>query len=151
MKCPFCNAEFNHIRVIDTRAVGDIVRRRRKCEQCQQRFTTHERAVDTGLLVTKRDGRQEEFNRKKLIQSIQVACAKRPIAKETITRLATEIEESLDKLDKDEITSSYIGQMVLARLKILDKVVYVRFASVYGKFDDVESIAKEIEEIKSEE
>ncbi len=150
MKCPFCNAEFKYIRVLDTREVDEVVRRRRKCEQCQQRFTTYERVVEIELLVTKKGSKnREEFNKKKLIKSIQVACAKRPISHELIEQIATEIESTLNELTMNEVTSSRIGEMVLERLKAIDEVAYLRFASVYSQFENVDRIAKEIEQLQA--
>lgn len=146
MKCPYC-AESDS-RVIDTREVGDAIRRRRECLSCGQRFTTYERAASVSLMVVKRDGRREEFDREKLLEGILKACAKRPIAAEVVEGLAGEVEAELYKLGWAEVDSRLIGEMVMERLRKLDDVAYVRFASVYRRFADVESLAEEIEGLR---
>jgi len=145
MKCPYC-AESDS-RVIDTREVGDAIRRRRECLNCGQRFTTYERVASVSLMVVKRDGRREGFDRGKLLEGIRKACAKRPIPAEVIEGLAGEVEAELYKLGRAEVDSRLIGEMVMERLRELDDVAYVRFASVYRRFADVESLAEEIEEL----
>ncbi|MFQ5815559.1 MAG: transcriptional regulator NrdR [Candidatus Hydrothermarchaeaceae archaeon] len=145
MKCPYC-AEGDS-RVIDTREVSDAVRRRRECLSCGQRFTTYERVASVSLMVVKRDGRREEFDRGKLLEGIRKACAKRPIPAEVVEGLAGEVEAELYKLGRAEVDSRLIGEMVMERLRELDDVAYVRFASVYRRFADVESLAEEIEEL----
>ncbi len=145
MKCPYC-AESDS-RVIDTREVGDAIRRRRECLHCGRRFTTYERVASVSLMVVKRDGRREGFDRGKLLEGIRKACAKRPIPAEVIEGLAGEVEAELYKLGRAEVDSRLIGEMVMERLRELDDVAYVRFASVYRRFADVESLAEEIEEL----
>lgn len=146
MKCPYCDRK--DTRVIDTREVGEGVRRRRECKSCQQRFTTYERVAKTSLLVVKRDGRREPFDSDKLLKGILRACAKRPIPTETIEQMVKEIERELYELGRAEVESERIGKMVMTRLRELDDVAYVRFASVYRRFRDVDTLAEEIEEFK---
>ncbi len=146
MKCPYCDRK--DTRVIDTREVGEGVRRRRECKSCQQRFTTYERVAKTSLLVVKRDGRREPFDSDKLLRGILRACAKRPIPTETIEQMVKEIERELYELGRAEVESERIGKMVMTRLRELDDVAYVRFASVYRRFQDVDTLAEEIEEFR---
>lgn len=145
MKCPYC-AESDS-RVIDTRGVSDAIRRRRECLSCGQRFTTYERAASVSLMVVKRDGRREGFDRGKLLEGIRKACANLPIPAEVVEGLAGEVEAELYKLGRAEVDSLLIGEMVMERLRELDDVAYVRFASVYRRFADVETLAEEIEEL----
>ena len=147
MKCPYCGHPDS--RVVDSRAPEDTVRRRRECPACGQRFTTYERVQSTALLVVKRDGRREEFNREKVKAGILKACAKRPVSVEAIERIVGEIERELARLGRAEVPSSIIGQMVMDRLRFLDHVAYVRFASVYRNFQDLESFKKEVETLLS--
>ena len=138
MKCPFCGASGS--RVIDTRGVKDGIRRRRECQVCGRRFTTYERVAPPRLMVVKADGRREEFQREKLLAGVLKACAKRPIPTEVI-------EGELYRRGEREVDSRIIGEMVMERLRELDDVAYVRFASVYRRFADVESLAEEIEKL----
>ncbi|GAB4426845.1 MAG: transcriptional regulator NrdR [Anaerolineae bacterium] len=149
MKCPFCNATSQHILVIDTREVTDGIRRRRKCEQCGQRFTTYERIATMNMLVIKRDGRREEFDKEKLVKSMHVACSKRPVSSYAIDKAAQEIEAQLYALGKSEIDSLRIGEMVMDQLQDIDDVAYVRFASVYRRFQDIDSITEEIQHLQA--
>jgi len=146
MKCPYCGKK--RTRVIDTRQVGEGIRRRRECRSCQQRFTTYERVAKTSLLVAKRDERREPFDSEKLLNGILRACAKRPIATETLEQMVKDVEKELYELGRAEVESEVIGMMVMNRLKELDDVAYVRFASVYRRFQDVDSLVEEIEEFK---
>ncbi|MBI1800734.1 MAG: transcriptional repressor NrdR [Chloroflexi bacterium] len=146
MKCPYCSAADS--KVIDTREVGSGIRRRRECLHCRQRFTTYERVASIHIMVLKNDGRREEFSHDKLFKSIQVACVKRPISMEQIEQTVNEIEAALFGLGSAEITSAVIGQKVIERLREMDDVAYVRFASVYRKFADVDSLAEEIRVLK---
>ncbi|MSP14687.1 MAG: transcriptional repressor NrdR [Chloroflexi bacterium] len=146
MRCPFCSHD--DTKVIDTRQIGDGIRRRRECLQCEQRFTTYERMAPVSLMVQKSDGRREEFNRDKLLRGLRVACAKRPISTETIENLVSDIETSLFGLGQSEISSQQIGELVMARLRDLDDVAYVRFASVYRRFTDLDSLISEVEALK---
>ena len=145
MKCPFCGASSHHIRVIDTREVVDGIRRRRECEQCNQRFTTYERIASMNLLVIKRDGRREEFDKEKLVKSMRISCSTRPVSSAAIEDAAREIK--LYALGKSEIDSLRIGEMVMDHLQDIDEVAYVRFASVYRRFRDVDSMAEEIQQL----
>jgi transcriptional repressor NrdR len=147
MKCPFCGATSNHIRVIDTREVTDGIRRRRECDQCGQRFTTYERVASMNLLVVKSDGRREEFDRDKLVRSLRIACTKRPVSSATIEQAAQKIEAALYAMGKMEVDSKRVGELVMEQLRDIDDVAYVRFASVYRSFQDVDSMAEEIEQL----
>ncbi|MFQ6058909.1 MAG: transcriptional regulator NrdR, partial [Anaerolineae bacterium] len=146
MKCPYCIKGGS--RVIDTRQVGDGIRRRRECQACGRRFTTYERVASVNLLVVKRDGRREEFDREKLMAGLHKACAKRPISAETLEQVVSQIEGELYSLGRAEVESRVIGEKVMERLRALDDVAYVRFASVYRRFHDVDSLAAEIQALK---
>jgi len=146
MRCPYCQE--GDSRVIDTRGVGNAIRRRRECPQCGQRFTTYERPAPVSLLVVKRDGRREPFDREKLYRGIYKACAKRPVSEDTMDGLVGRIENDLFALGKAEVESKAIGEMVMDRLRGMDDVAYVRFASVYRRFKDIEGLAEEIDEFK---
>jgi transcriptional repressor NrdR len=145
MKCPFCGNEED--KVIDSRTSqeGRSVRRRRECEKCGKRFTTYEYVENVSLNVVKNDGRREDFDRQKLQRGIELACNKRPISLKKITSLVDEIEEELQGLSKKEITSKEIGELVMKKLKDLDEVAYVRFASVYHKFKDINEFLAELQ------
>lgn len=145
MKCPFCGAAES--RVLDTRDVGSGIRRRRECEQCKQRFTTYEQVAKINLLIIKRDGRREPFDRQKLLEGVWRACAKRPIASEAIENLVNDIESKLYALGQAEVPSRVVGEMVMERLKNLDGVAYVRFASVYRSFADLETLKREVDQM----
>ena len=146
MQCPYCAREQN--KVIDTRESDETIRRRRQCLNCGKRFTTYERIAQTGLMVIKQDSRREAFDRQKLMSGVVKACAKRPVPMEAIEALIDEIEMELHALGKSEVDSQKIGQMVMARLRKLDDVAYVRFASVYRRFADLDSLALEIQRLK---
>jgi transcriptional repressor NrdR len=143
MPCPFCGA--GDSRVIDTRQVGDGIRRRRECQRCHQRFTTYEYAAKMNLLVVKRDGRREEYDRGKLYEGVRKACAKRPISTESMSRLVDQVESQLYSLGQSELSSRAIGEMVMQKLKELDAVAYVRFASVYRSFADLDDLKREVD------
>ena len=143
MLCPFCDHDDS--KVIDSRDARDGVRRRRECLRCSLRFTTYERVQTRALLVIKRDGRREAFDRDKLWESLTKACAKRPLPVGSIERVVGEIEAELSDVGRAEIASEAIGEMVMERLKELDKVAYIRFASVYRDFRDIESFKEEID------
>ncbi len=145
MKCPYCQGSSH---VVDTREVSSAIRRRRECNDCHQRFTTYERISATNLQVIKSDGRRQDFNRDKLISSMQLACAKRPVSTDTLEAIAGDIESQLYRLGKTEVPSEVIGEMIMARLKQLDDVAYVRFASVYRRFADLEMLAEEIDQLR---
>lgn len=146
MQCPYCAKEQN--KVIDTRESDETIRRRRQCLSCGKRFTTYERIAQTGLMVIKQDSRREAFDRQKLMSGVVKACAKRPVPMEAIEALVDEIEMELHSLGKSEVDSQRIGQMVMERLRVLDDVAYVRFASVYRRFADLDSLAIEIQRLK---
>lgn len=146
MRCPYCSKDQN--KVIDTRESNETIRRRRECLVCGRRFTTYERIAQAGLMVIKQDGRRETFDRQKLMAGIVKACAKRPVSMEQIEATVDEIEQGLHLLGKAEIDSQKIGQMVMERLRALDDVAFVRFASVYRRFADLDSLAVEIQRLK---
>lgn len=150
MKCPYC--ECQDTRVIDSRESSgmDEVRRRRQCVACQKRFTTYERWERPELRVRKRDGRIEDYDRDKLEMGILRACEKRPVARDTITRVLDSIEENLRQLDEVEVPSTEIGSLVLENLKQLDEVAYLRFASVYKEFTDASHFEKELRTLRQD-
>ena len=147
MVCPYCGHPDS--RVVDTRTTGDGIRRRRECLSCKKRFTTYEQ-ISEALLIVKRDGRREPFDRHKLTQGIRIACAKRPIAMADIERVVNQIEEHLFGLGKAEVRSEVIGEMILEKLKELDPLAYIRYAIVYLEMEDVESLQKELDRLRSE-
>ncbi len=144
MKCPFCG----HIedKVIDSRLSkdGDVIRRRRECLKCEGRFTSYERIEEVLPLVIKKDGGREPFDRQKILHGLEKACEKRPVGVETREALVTKIEKKLQELGEKEIPSSWIGEEVMAGLKGVDEVGYVRFASVYRQFKDIKEFMEEI-------
>ena len=145
MKCPFCKASDS--RVVDTRQVEGGVRRRRECITCHERFTTYEQIAGSTPLVIKSDGRREEFDRQKLLSGVRKSCAKRPIASEDIENLISGVEDCLLNSGRTEVSSKEIGQMTLEKLRDLDEVAYIRFASVYLAFADLESMKQEVERL----
>ncbi len=147
MKCPFCKE--NNDRVIDSREINDgkVIRRRRECLNCKKRFTTYERVEDTPIRVIKRDGRIESFSREKLLNGILKACEKRPVKIEEVENIIDNIISTIHQKGEREIPVTEIGEMVMERLKQLDSVAYVRFASVYRDFKDVEEFLKEINQL----
>ena len=148
MKCPFCGAE--ETKVTDSRDSSEAfeIRRRRECEKCQKRFTTYERIESHPLVVIKKDGRRESFLREKLMNGIVKSCQKRDVSMEKMEEAGSEIEAVLRGEDKYEIPSTLIGELVAKKLKKLDKVAYIRFASIYKDFEDVTDFEKEIKSIK---
>ncbi len=146
MKCPFCAS--TNSRVIDTRSAEGGIRRRRECEDCGRRFTTYERVAPLRLMVIKQDGRRQPFDRDKIVNGVQIACAKRPIATEAIEELVSGIESELYHRGSREVTSREIGEMVMQNLRRLDEVAYIRFATIYRHFADVEDLADEIESLQ---
>ncbi len=148
MKCPFCN--YSETGVIESRSMENeqVIRRRRYCKKCKKRFTTHERIEIIPLVVIKKDERREIFNREKIVKGILRACEKRPISLVQINQIAEDIEEKLKQESGNEIKTQVIGRLVMNRLKDLDEVAYVRFASVYRHFQDVGGFLKEIDRIK---
>ena len=148
MRCPFCsNAD---TQVVETRVAedGDFIRRRRQCASCEKRFTTYERPDVTFPAVVKKDGRRIDYERAKLLASLNLALRKRPVSTEQIDGAVERIEEKLLNLGLREIASSRIGELVMRELKKLDKVAYVRFASVYRSFEDVDEFKTVVDEIR---
>ena len=145
MNCPFCG--YSDSKVIDSRDVNDGVRRRRQCLQCDLRFTTYERLERSSLFVIKKDGRREDFKRDKLLLGIQVALQKRPVPVGTPDTLTDDIETELYQLGKAEIPSRTIGDVVMAKLKKLDHIAYIRFASVYRDFEDITMLKEEVDSL----
>lgn len=143
MRCPYCF--YSDTSVLDSRDNDDLssIRRRRECLQCSKRFTTYERVETVPLLIVKKDGRREAFDRNKLTSGILKACEKRPVSLGDIKKAVDEIEAEIRRQDSIEVQSAKMGEMVMGKIKKLDKVAYVRFASVYKAFEDVESFAKE--------
>ena len=148
MKCPYCN--FEETQVIDTRETENLeaTRRRRECMKCNKRFTTYERVEEADIIVVKKDGRRERFQRQKVLNGVVEACEKRSIPLEKIEKLVDEVESDLRKRDSVEVESKVIGETVMRKLKTLDKVAYIRFASVYREFEDLDSFAEEVERLQ---
>ena len=146
MRCPNCGAPDS--RVTDSRDTGEEIRRRRECAQCGVRFTTYERIQHAVLMVAKRDGRREEFNREKLLRSIRLASIKRPLPTGALDKVVEEIESDLQRLGRAEVPASLIGDAALHRLRDLDPVAYVRYASVYRDFDTLDGFIEEIQEYR---
>lgn len=148
MKCPFCLHQDS--KVVDSRETTDLesTRRRRECLDCGKRFTTYERLETVELAVVKKDGRREAFSKEKLTRGLLKACEKRPISREKIDASVAEIEASLRKSDRQEVSSRKVGELVMEQLKKLDHVAYVRFASVYRSFRDIAQFEKEIKLLK---
>lgn len=144
MKCPYCHS--TNTRVIDSRATEDdtAIRRRRMCEDCKKRFSTYERYEDNTIMVVKKDETRESFNPAKIISGVVKSCQKRPVSMEQIEQVAKNIEVKINNEGNKEVTSNYIGELVMDELKKLDPVAYVRFASVYREFKDVDSFYEEI-------
>lgn len=148
MRCPFCG--FSENRVVDSRLSREqtVIRRRRACDRCSRRFTTYERVEELTPMVVKKDGRREQFDRQKLVAGITRACEKRQIAATTMDLLADDVERALTEGGEKEVESRDIGDMVMGRLREMDPVAYVRFASVYRSFRDVEEFMEEIRRIE---
>jgi transcriptional repressor NrdR len=147
MKCPFCeNAD---TKVIDSRPTeeGQAVRRRRECDKCNKRFTTYEKIEQMLLMVVKKDGRRETFDRDKILGGIVKACEKRPVPMAEIEKVVEEIERGLNNMMEKEIESNFIGELIMEHLKKTDEVAYVRFASVYRQFTDANTFVAEIEKL----
>ncbi len=150
MKCPFCGATDS--KVVDSRHTDEnnSIRRRRECEVCNRRFTTYEKIEEINVIVEKKDKTREYFDRDKIMKGIVRSCEKRPISFEQMERAVNDIEREILNSFRKEITSDEIGEMVMNRLKDLDDVAYVRFASVYREFKDLNSFRKELEKIQKE-
>lgn len=147
MNCPFCR--FNDTRVVDTRLgkTGNNVRRRRECHSCERRFTTYERVEEILPWVTKKDGRRESFDRAKIISGMQRACEKRPVSIEQIETLVDDLERKFQECGDKEISASLIGEAVMDTLQAVDEVAYVRFASVYRQFKDINEFMSELNDL----
>ena len=147
MKCPNCSNVEN--KVVDSRLnkLGDMTRRRRVCLNCDERFTTYERIEKTPLVVVKKDGRREDFDRGKILEGVRIACQKRKISLETLEQLVNRIEKYFQDLEQKEVSSMSVGEQVVKELYSLDDVAYVRFASVYRDFKDVNQFMNELKHI----
>ena len=147
MRCPFC--EELDTKVIDSRPTedGHAIRRRRECPRCEKRFTTYEKVEEILFMVVKQDGRREAFDRNKILNGIMRACEKRPISMAQMEAVVDDIERSLNNMMEKEVSSAFIGEVVMSKLKELDEVAYVRFASVYRDFKDVSTFVAEIEKL----
>ena len=147
MRCPYC--ENPDTKVIDSRPTeeGHAIRRRRGCESCGKRFTTYEKVEESIIMIIKKDGRREAFDRGKVMNGIVKACEKRPVSIAEIERIVDEIERGLNNMMEKEIDSTFIGELIMDQLKKVDEVAYVRFASVYRQFTDVNTFIKEIEKL----
>ena len=147
MKCPFCDNP--DTKVIDSRPTeeGHAIRRRRGCDRCSKRFTTYEKVEETILMVVKKDGKREAFDRNKLLRGITRACEKRPVPVSEIEKLVQHVETSVCRQMEQEITSEQIGLLIMEGLKSLDEVAYIRFASVYRQFKDVQSFMEELQQL----
>ena len=147
MTCPFC--QHREDKVIDSRESkeGDVIRRRRECLKCERRFTTYERSDDIPFMVVKRDGRREKFERQKVLEGLLRACQKRPVGVAKLAEVVDAVESRLAENADREISTTEIGELVMDRLKGLDKIAYVRFASVYRDFQDVEAFLTELKDL----
>ncbi len=149
MRCPFCGNSED--RVVDSRESreGEVIRRRRECVRCARRFTSYEKIEHLPFQVVKRDQRREQYDRGKLMQGLQIACRKRPVPQAELERVADAIEAAMHDSGEREISSQQLGRMVMDRLRDLDEVAYIRFASVYREFMDLQQVKKEIEQVLS--
>jgi transcriptional repressor NrdR len=150
MRCPFCG--HGEDRVVDSRELGDgsQVRRRRECLSCAKRYTTYERVEEVPALVVKRDGQREPYDRTKVLAGLVRACEKRPVTSRQLETMADAVEAAINRKDEREIGSEEIGQILMGRLRALDQVAYVRFASVYRRFEDIEQFLLELERLRKE-
>lgn len=150
MKCPYCN--FEESKVVDSRPTdeGYVIRRRRECISCKKRFTTYEKIEETPLIVVKKEGTRETYNRSKLMNGIIRACEKRPVSVEQIDEVIDSIERVLHNSMEKEISTKYIGELLMEKLKELDEVAYVRFASVYRQFKDINTFVDELTKMLNE-
>jgi transcriptional repressor NrdR len=148
VRCPFCATDDD--KVIETRVSkdGSEIRRRRECDKCVRRFTTYERIEESMPMVIKNDGRREPFDRNKIARGIHAATAKRPVSEDQVKQLALDVEKEIGELAVSEIASRGVGERVLVRLRALDEVAYVRFASIYRDFRDLEGFAKELDAMR---
>jgi len=151
MKCPYCGHEED--KVVDSRSSqeGDAIRRRRECLKCQRRYTTYEHIEGVSLMVVKKDGRRESFDRKKVLSGLVKSCEKRPISVEKLEETVDDIERTLQRNFDKEVESVEVGELIMQRLGKLDQAAYVRFASVYREFKDVNQFMKELKQILAKE
>ena len=149
MKCPFCS--FEESKVVDSRSTDDntTIRRRRECLSCGKRYTTYEKIEDIPVQVVKKDSTRESFNKDKIVNGLIVACQKRPISRKQIQKIADEIEKEISNKMLSEVQSEHIGEMVMKKLKLIDEISYVRFASVYRQFKDIDTFLEEMENLKT--
>jgi transcriptional repressor NrdR len=148
MKCPYCNHEETQVK--DTRDTENLeaTRRRRECMKCEKRFTTYERVEEADIIIVKKGGRRERFQRQKVLNGIIEACEKRQIPLEKIEKVVDDVESDLRKRDSVEVESKIVGEIVMRKLKSLDKVAYIRFASVYREFEDLDRFTEELEKLQ---
>lgn len=149
MRCPFCN--YANTKVIDSRPAEEVnsIRRRRVCEDCGKRFTTYEKIETLPIMIIKKDRTREAYNRSKIEKGIMRACHKRPISSEQMAEAIDYVENSIFSLEKSEVESSYVGELIMEKLKALDEVAYVRFASVYREFKDADTFMEELKSMFS--
>lgn len=147
MRCPYC--QHQETDVLDTRKLneGEIIRRRRKCRTCGRRFTTYERVESVSLTVVKKDGKREPYDREKLMRGVRTACYRRPVAVRQMEQLVNDVESALMATDEQEVSSQLIGDEVMRRLRELDEVAYIRFASVYRSFADIGKLREAVDEL----
>jgi transcriptional repressor NrdR len=146
MRCPYCSDR--NSKVTDSRVNDAGIRRRRECLNCQRRFTTHERVQSVPLMVSKRDGRREEFSREKMISGLRKACAKRPVTAKEIEVLVDEVEAEFQQNGSGEVSSDLLGTAIMDRLRDIDRVAYIRFASVHRNFEEIESFEKAVNDLR---
>ncbi|MCS6889779.1 transcriptional regulator NrdR [Chloroflexus sp.] len=151
MRCPFCHLPETD--VIDTRKLydGEVIRRRRKCRACNRRFTTYERIESVSLMVVKKDGTREPYDREKIARGVRTACYRRPVSADAIEQLVNDVEATVMATDEQEISSQAIGDAVMRRLRDLDEVAYIRFASVYRAFADIGKLREAVDELLERE
>lgn len=150
MKCPFCS--FADSKVVDSRSSGDssAIRRRRECLSCHERFTTYERIEEFHPMIVKKDGRRESFDRNKIVEGIVKACEKRPVSMDEVEAFVTNIEKEIQDRGERELESRFLGERVMSQLRVWDDVAYVRFASVYKQFKDLNEFMDQLQELLSE-
>ncbi len=151
MRCPFC--QHQETDVIDTRKLnsGESIRRRRKCSACGRRFTTYERVESVSLTVVKKNGEREPYDREKLMRGVRTACYRRPVPAQQLDQLANDVEATVMTRDEQEVPSTMIGDLVMARLREIDDVAYIRFASVYRSFTDIGKLREAVDELLEQE
>jgi transcriptional repressor NrdR len=151
MRCPFC--QHQETDVLDTRKLneGEMIRRRRKCKVCGRRFTTYERVESVSLTIVKKDGTREPYDREKLMRGVRTACYRRPIATQQIEQLVNDVEAALMSYDQQEVSSRIVGDEVMRRLREVDEVAYIRFASVYRSFADIGKLREALDELMDQE